>query len=197
MEIIWRAAALDDLEEIRRFIAQDNPSAASRVQAVIRAAVERLADHPSLGRAGSVAGTRELVVARTPYIVAYRVYDNQLRILSVLHGARKWPERFNQTVSDAVPCLSKSIWTRNREKLRPAGRCAAGPAAGVPAAPARRARPSPAKELITPAEERAAHWRESAGGLPQFPRLAVRQMGNLIAALKSLVTLTITWVMLS
>ncbi|HXP04907.1 MAG TPA: type II toxin-antitoxin system RelE/ParE family toxin [Stellaceae bacterium] len=94
MEIIWRAAALNDLEEIRRFIAQDNPSAASRVQLVIRAAVERLANHPNLGRAGRVAGTRELVVARTPYIVAYRVYDNQLRILSVIHGARRWPERF-------------------------------------------------------------------------------------------------------
>jgi len=34
------------------------------------------------------------VVARTPYIVAYRVYDNQLRILSVIHGARRSPERF-------------------------------------------------------------------------------------------------------
>src|ERR1700733_276528 len=46
MEIIWRAAALNDLEEIRRLIAQDNPPAASRVRALIRATVERLADHP-------------------------------------------------------------------------------------------------------------------------------------------------------
>jgi len=43
----------DGLEEIRRFIAQDNPSAASRIRAVIRAAVERLADPESRsGRPG-------------------------------------------------------------------------------------------------------------------------------------------------
>jgi toxin ParE1/3/4 len=94
MKIVWRTAALNDLAEIRRFIARDNPPAASRVRALIRAAVERLADHPNLGRPGRVSGTRELVVARTPYIVAYRVHDSQLRILSVIHGARRWPERF-------------------------------------------------------------------------------------------------------
>jgi len=38
---------------------------------VIRNAVERLADHPHLGRSGRVEGTRELVVAGTPYIVVF------------------------------------------------------------------------------------------------------------------------------
>jgi toxin ParE1/3/4 len=55
---------------------------------------QRLADYPNLGRPGRVDETRELVVADTPYIVAYVVLDNQLMILSVLHGAREWPKRF-------------------------------------------------------------------------------------------------------
>jgi plasmid stabilization system protein ParE len=32
------------------------------------------------------------VITRTPYIVAYRVLDDAVRILRVLHGAQLWPE---------------------------------------------------------------------------------------------------------
>jgi toxin ParE1/3/4 len=94
MEIIWRRVALNDLEQIRRFIAHENPAAGARIRAMIRNAVEQLVEHPHLGRPGRVEGTRELVIAGTPFIVVYRVLDNRLRILSVIHGARRWPERF-------------------------------------------------------------------------------------------------------
>ena len=94
MEIIWRQAALNDLEAIREFIAQENPQAAARVRRAIRAAVERLGAYPNLGRAGRAAGTRELIVPNTPYIVAYRVASSQLRILSIIHASRQWPRRF-------------------------------------------------------------------------------------------------------
>ena len=94
MEIIWRASALNDLEAVREFIVQDNPRAAARVLTTIRAAVDRLGQHPGLGRAGRVEGTRELIVSNAPYIVAYRVVENQVRILAVIHTSRQWPRRF-------------------------------------------------------------------------------------------------------
>ena len=94
MQIIWRRAALNDLEAIREFIAQDNPEAAARVHAAIGAAVDPLADYPNLGRAGRVDGTRALIIADFPYIVAYRVVENQIRILSVIHTSRQRPRRF-------------------------------------------------------------------------------------------------------
>ncbi len=50
--------------------------------------------YPFIGRSGRVAGTRELVVTRTPYIIAYRVSSEGVDVLRVLHGARKWPTRF-------------------------------------------------------------------------------------------------------
>ena len=93
MEIIWRRGALRDLEEARRYIAQDNPVAADRVRGAIMTAVGRLADMPSLGRPGRVEHTRELVVAGTPYIVAYTVIRDEVMILAVIHGARRWPPR--------------------------------------------------------------------------------------------------------
>ncbi|HVA79353.1 MAG TPA: type II toxin-antitoxin system RelE/ParE family toxin [Candidatus Binataceae bacterium] len=94
MEIIWRQTALNDLENIREFIDQDNPEAAARVRAAIAGGVEKLANFPNLGRSGRVDGTRELVVAHLPYIVVYRVAENRVRILAVFHGSQQWPNRF-------------------------------------------------------------------------------------------------------
>ena len=39
-----------------------------------------------------VARVRELVVSGGPFIVAYRVGADQIEILRVLHGARRWPD---------------------------------------------------------------------------------------------------------
>ena len=94
MQITWRPQAREDITHARRYIEQHSPKGARRVVLEIYAAVQRLADAPHLGHPGRVAGTREAVVPRTPYIVAYSVVGNQLLILSVIHGAREWPERF-------------------------------------------------------------------------------------------------------
>ena len=56
----------------------------------IREQAHALRDFPSAGRPGRVRGTRELVIDRTPYIVAYRVRGDEVFILRVLRGARSW-----------------------------------------------------------------------------------------------------------
>jgi len=94
MEIIWRPIALDDLEQARRYIAEHNPRAAERLWNRILRSIERLAALPGLGRPGRVEGTRELVVPRTPYIVAYTVIGEEVMILSIIHSSRRWPEHF-------------------------------------------------------------------------------------------------------
>jgi toxin ParE1/3/4 len=60
------------LEDIHEYISQQNPAAA---------------------RPGRVAGTRELVIVGTPYIVPYRVKADVIQIITVLHGAQRWPDR--------------------------------------------------------------------------------------------------------
>jgi toxin ParE1/3/4 len=94
MEIVWRQVALNGLENARRYIAERNPAAANRVVGTILSAVDRLADHPHLGRAGRVTGMRELVVARAPYIVAYAVIDDEINVIAVQHAAQRWPAEF-------------------------------------------------------------------------------------------------------
>lgn len=92
MQIRWQDDAINDLIQVRHFISMDNPSAAARVADRIRSAVPELADQPGLGRPGRVPGTRERVLADIPYIIAYRVEENSLVVLRVLHTSRKWPE---------------------------------------------------------------------------------------------------------
>ena len=80
------------LEDIHERIAADNPNAAGRMIERIRAAVARLAASPALGRPGRVAGTRELAIPGTPYIVPYRVKGEVVQIITILHGAQRWPD---------------------------------------------------------------------------------------------------------
>ena len=90
----WTAPALRDLEAIGDTIARDNPAAADRVVLGILDQTDLLATHPEIGRPGRIAGTRELVIADTPYIVPYRLRGGDIEMLAVFHGARKWPESF-------------------------------------------------------------------------------------------------------
>ena len=51
-----------------------------------------LVRHPTAGRTGRVLGTRELIVAGTPWVIPYRVRRGFIDILAVIHRARKWPD---------------------------------------------------------------------------------------------------------
>lgn len=93
MRIKWLGDAVNDLVEIRKYIATDNPGAACNVAERIKKEVANLKEHSSMGRPGRVEGTRELIISGFPYIIPYRVRNDVVEILRVLHGARKWPEK--------------------------------------------------------------------------------------------------------
>jgi toxin ParE1/3/4 len=95
MKLIWSPEALQDLGDIRAFIGQDNPGAAKNIIArIVTLVSEQLPANPEIGRTGRVAGTRELVIANTPFVVPYRIRDDHIDILRVYHAARMWPEQF-------------------------------------------------------------------------------------------------------
>jgi len=89
VRVKWLRRALANLDEEAAYVARDNPAAAAQLVRTIELAVGRLARFPAMGRPGRVAGTRELVVAGTPYIIPYRVRHDALEILRVFHAARK------------------------------------------------------------------------------------------------------------
>jgi toxin ParE1/3/4 len=96
MSLKWIRQALQDLRHLHDYIADDNPAAARRMVARVRQAAGHLSRNPYMGRAGRVPETRELAIAGTPYIVAYRIDGTQVHIVAVIHGAMRWPEHFNE-----------------------------------------------------------------------------------------------------
>lgn len=93
MRLRWLPEALDDLREIHDYIARDNPEAARRVIEKIRREVEILRSQPEVGRPGRLPESREFVIRQYPYIVAYRIRDDDIHLLLVVHTSRRWPKQ--------------------------------------------------------------------------------------------------------
>jgi len=91
MKIVWSRRAIRHLAKLRDYIAQDSPDAAAQVAMRILEAVEHLATFPNLGRTGRLAGTRELVVPETPYVIPYRIRGSRIELIAVFHGRQRWP----------------------------------------------------------------------------------------------------------
>lgn len=91
MKIRYTRRALAHLAEIRAFIAHDQPAAATAIGQSIRNTISHLAQFPEAGRLGRVPGTREMIVPRLPFIIAYRVSIEHVDMLAILHAARRWP----------------------------------------------------------------------------------------------------------
>ncbi len=90
----WMPIAKEHLAAAHQFLSEQSPQAADEIIDLILSTVEALSRHPRLGRQRRVEGTRELVVAGTPFIVAYRIRRDQVHVLAVLHGAQRWPDHF-------------------------------------------------------------------------------------------------------
>lgn len=95
MQVKWLRRALESLDEEAAYLAKDSPRMAAELVRHLRDSVAMLAEHPNMGRPGRIAGTRELVVTRFPYILPYRVHGGAIEILRVFHTARKWPQRMD------------------------------------------------------------------------------------------------------
>jgi len=93
MRLVWLATAEAARWAAIDYIAADNPAAALAQLDAIEAHTGLLQTHAHLGRPGRITGTRELVIADTPFIVVYRVRRklNRIEIFRFLHGAQQWP----------------------------------------------------------------------------------------------------------
>ena len=91
MNIRWSPEAADDFAGIVEFIRTQNPSAAARIAQSIDRSVTSLESFAQRGRPGRVEGTRELVLAPLPFIVVYRIKQNVIEAVRVLHGSQRWP----------------------------------------------------------------------------------------------------------
>jgi toxin ParE1/3/4 len=88
-EVIWRNQALDDLDQVIRYIGQFDPEAADAIGVRLFDLGESLADFPRRGRPAA-NGLREWVNVQ-PYILTYDAQEGSVFIQSIRHSARDLP----------------------------------------------------------------------------------------------------------
>jgi toxin ParE1/3/4 len=87
VKVAYLRGALNDLNSIFAYIAEDDPVAAIKVINRIREVADLLAERPRLGRPGR-RGRRYLSVAGLPYVIIHRIQGESVQIVAVFHTAR-------------------------------------------------------------------------------------------------------------
>ena len=92
VKLAWSRRTRQHLIDLRAYVELDKPEAAERLGIRIAECVDLLRLHPLAGSPGRITGTRELAIARTPYIVPYRIRPRSIDLLAVFHSRQKWPK---------------------------------------------------------------------------------------------------------
>ena len=90
LPVVWSAKARADLRHLLDYIGDRNLPAADRLQDMIEHTADQIPLHPFMYRRGRVPGTREAVV-HPNYILIYRVGDDRIDIVAVLHARQNYP----------------------------------------------------------------------------------------------------------
>lgn len=87
----YTGPARADIDAIYHYIAIDNPRAASAVVAAIHQTVEILRQFPEKSRHTRQRRLRAVPLSRYPYIVFFKIRQDKIFVVHVLHGARRHP----------------------------------------------------------------------------------------------------------
>ena len=90
MQIRWSPEAADDLEQVGRRIAQNNPSAQEKQSRLCTMESPVSENSPIWATLARLENSRELIFRNLPYIVVYRVSE-MIEISRIYHAAQDWP----------------------------------------------------------------------------------------------------------
>lgn len=89
VRIEWNERALEDLKEIRKYIARDSINYANLFTKKFYEAVQKLNDFPNIGRIVpevDISSIREIIFQN--YRIIYRNQIDYVEILTIIHGSR-------------------------------------------------------------------------------------------------------------
>lgn len=89
-EVVWTDPAWEDLEAAAEYISRDSEAYAAAFVQAMKAAATSLAEMAERGQIVPEIGDatiRELLVR--PYRLVYQLTDGHVRILAIIHGARR------------------------------------------------------------------------------------------------------------
>jgi len=91
MKLRWTPRAVADLEEISDYLMAASPQTWEQLLQRIEQLTDALLDFPLMGKRGRVPGTREFMLAGTPYILVFQVKEDAVVIVSVRDGRMRLP----------------------------------------------------------------------------------------------------------
>ncbi len=94
MQVKWLRKAALNLEHAHDYLAKEDPRVAQEFVFEVYRLVHLLVSQPAMGRPGRVPGTRELVVQPYPFLIPYRVKDEEIQILRVFHTRLRLPSNW-------------------------------------------------------------------------------------------------------
>jgi toxin ParE1/3/4 len=89
MNVVYSPRAMRDLQGISAYLVERNPTGAANVLGAIKSSIETLSFFPQIGRVVDDAEHRRLPVLRYPYLIYYRIADDELLILHIRHSSRR------------------------------------------------------------------------------------------------------------
>ena len=93
MHVRFQDTAEADLDAISDYFEDKSPRKLDRVLSAILTLTDKLALFPFMGRSGKVAGTRELSVPRTDYLIVYTLDDPHfIDIIRIIHTRTNYPK---------------------------------------------------------------------------------------------------------
>ena len=90
MKVRLTATAERDIDAIVANVSEQNEQAAAHIRRAIARAAAGLGAFPLLGRPGRLAGTRERPLSRYPYMLIYRIQNDTVFVVRVLHQHQQW-----------------------------------------------------------------------------------------------------------
>ena len=88
MRVKITTPAAIDLREIEKYISKDNIAAAEKVIHHLKTTCFLLGDNPGIGRRRDYLKPKLRTVTDGNYLICYRVKNNSIEILRVLHSSR-------------------------------------------------------------------------------------------------------------
>jgi toxin ParE1/3/4 len=92
LRIVRSSRARSDLLDIWLYISDDSVAAADRVLDEINRVCRLISEHPKIGRVRPEIGAELRSFAAMSWIVFYRIDDDAIRIVRIVHGARDFDQ---------------------------------------------------------------------------------------------------------
>lgn len=89
MRLRLTPTASRQLERVLGYIAERNPQGAGHVQERVAEIMNLLLLYPFIGSAAARPGRRYMLASPYPYVITYRIADDEIVILGVRHTARR------------------------------------------------------------------------------------------------------------